>query len=200
MTDSLEARIRRADKQALAEYLEQVRGPLLAYIERQLGAALRRKVEPEDLLQEVSVACLRALETVQFQDDHDPFRWLCEMAQRRIVDAHRKHISAQKRSADRELNLAGGGDDSASPGLIQMLVASITSPSRAMSRNLREARLQEALQQLPDEAREALRLRYVENLPSKQIAEQLGKSDGAVRVLLTRSLKKLHELLGEADV
>ena len=39
------------------------------------------------------------------------------------------------------------------------------------------------------------RLRYVEGLPSKEIASRLQKSDGATRVLLTRSLAKLQELL-----
>ena len=73
----------------------------------------------------------------------------------------------------------------------------MTTPSQAFSRNAREARLLEALGKLPDEQRDALRLRYVENLPSKQIAERLGKTDAAVRVMLTRSLKKLHELLGD---
>ena len=60
----------------------------------------------------------------------------------------------------------------------------------------REARLAEALAALPEEQREALRLRYVEGLPSKQIAQQLGKTDGAVRVMLTRSLAKLQTMLG----
>jgi RNA polymerase sigma-70 factor (ECF subfamily) len=40
-------------------------------------------------------------------------------------------------------------------------------------------------------------MRYVENLPSKQIADKLGKTDAAVRVMLTRSLKKLQDLLGD---
>ena len=44
-------------------------------------------------------------------------------------------------------------------------------------------------------------MRYVENLPSKQVAERLGKTDAAVRVMLTRSLKrpfpeKYRRLLG----
>ena len=53
----------------------------------------------------------------------------------------------------------------------------------------------EALNGLTDDAREALRLRYMEGLPSKEIAERLGKSDGATRVLLSRSLTKLQEIL-----
>jgi RNA polymerase sigma-70 factor (ECF subfamily) len=71
----------------------------------------------------------------------------------------------------------------------------MTTPSQAFSRNAREAKLHEALEKLPADQRDALRMRYVENLPSKQIAEKLGKSDAAVRVMLTRSLKKLQELL-----
>jgi DNA-directed RNA polymerase specialized sigma24 family protein len=34
-------------------------------------------------------------------------------------------------------------------------------------------------------------------LPSKEIAQKLGKTDGAVRVMLSRSLGKLQELLGD---
>ena len=44
-----------------------------------------------------------------------------------------------------------------------------------------------------------LRLRYLEGLPSKEIADRLGKSDGAVRVMLTRSLDKLQKLLAETE-
>ena len=72
----------------------------------------------------------------------------------------------------------------------------MTTPTQAIARDQRHRQLQVALAQLPEEGREALRLRYVDNLPSKEIAVRLGKSDGAIRVLLTRSLRKLQELLG----
>ena len=42
-----------------------------------------------------------------------------------------------------------------------------------------------------EEHREALKLRYLEGMPSKQIAEKLGKTDGAIRVMLTRSLPRV---------
>ena len=54
-----------------------------------------------------------------------------------------------------------------------------------------------ALDTLPEEQREALRLRYLIGLPSKEIAAKLGKSDGAMRVMLSRSLAKLQEMLAE---
>ena len=37
--------------------------------------------------------------------------------------------------------------------------------------------------------------RYVDGLPSREIAERMGRTDGAVRVLLTRSLARLQNLL-----
>jgi RNA polymerase sigma-70 factor (subfamily 1) len=196
MSDDVQDRIRRRDAQALAELLQSHRPQLMTFIERQLGTALRRKVEPDDVFQETSAEAVRALPTAEF-GDREPFSWLCQIAERRIIDLHRRFFGAQKRDAGREVPLGSSGSDTRPAGLINLLVASMTTPSQAFSRNAREARLLAALEKLPAEQREALRLRYVESLPSKQIAERLGKSDAAVRVMLTRSLKKLHELLGD---
>ncbi|MCE9545037.1 MAG: sigma-70 family RNA polymerase sigma factor [Planctomycetia bacterium] len=193
--DPLEQRVRAHDTAALAEFLTVKRLPLLAFIERQLGTALRRKVEPEDIFQEVSMDCLRSLPDVDLTG-RDPFGWLCQVAERRIIDAHRKFFSAQKRAGDREQPLDVSPERTGQVGLVNMLVVSMTSPSQAFSRNEKEFRLQAALDELPEDGRQALRLRYVLGLPSKEIAQQMGKSDGAVRVLLTRSLKKLEDLLG----
>lgn len=196
---TLEDRVRGHDCQALAEFLTQRRGQLLAYIERQLGPALRRKLEPDDLFQEVSVEAVRSLPLVELLD-RDPFSWLCQIAEHRIIDAHRRFFGSQKRDAARELSLGTpGGDDSRHAALVDLIVASMTTASQAFSRNLRELRLAQAMDQLPPEQREALRLRYVDGLASKEIAARLGKSDGAVRVMLTRALNRLQTLLGTGE-
>ncbi|MEX0585993.1 MAG: sigma-70 family RNA polymerase sigma factor [Pirellulales bacterium] len=190
----LERMLCQGDRTALAEYLDLRRGALLAYVERQLGTALRRKIEPEDVLQEVAVEAVR----VFAQGDRptgDPFSWLCEVAQRRIIDAHRRFFDAQKRDAGREVALGFPATDTHAAGLADLLVATITSPSQAFSRGQREFSVQQALIALPEDARAAIRMRYVDGLPTKEIALRLGKTDGAVRVLLTRTLKKLEEAL-----
>ena len=195
--DSLIVRVRAHDAEALAAYLEQHRRQLLTYIERQLGAALRRKIEAEDIFQEASADAVRSLSSMDLTQ-RDPFSWLCQIAERRIIDAHRRFFDAQKRDAGREVALgSGGGSDTQPGGLINLLVASMTSPSQAFSRNARELRVQEAIAQLGEEPREVLRLRYVEGWPTKQIAEHLQKTDVAIRVMLTRTVQKLQEMLGE---
>src|SRR6478735_6631573 len=72
MSDELIARIREHDKQALAEFIAGHRPQLMAFIERQLGTALRRKIEPDDVYQEASAEAIRALPTAE-HGDRDPF-------------------------------------------------------------------------------------------------------------------------------
>ena len=155
---------------------------------------MRSRVEPEDIVQEVVVSALSSID--QFQvGGRDPFRLLCQLTEQRIIDAHRHHVGAQKRSAAREVSMdapVAGGDGF---GFINMLVASITSPSQAFSRDQKEFQLQQAIAELNDEQREILRLRFVEGLPTKDIAERTGKSDGAIRVTLTRTVAHLQEIL-----
>jgi len=198
MPPDLLTRLQARDQAALAELIELRRQPLMAYIQRQLGTQLRRKVEPEDVFQEMSAEAVRSLPQTDLSA-RDPFGWMCQIAERKIIDLHRKHFDAQKRDAGREVPLAAPSPEERRHGLLDLLVASFTTPSAAFSRNLREARLQDALHQLPADQQEALRLRYVESLPSKEIAERLKKSDAAVRVMLTRSLKRLQELLEEGE-
>jgi len=190
-------RIRSHDEQALGEYLVLRRPQLGAFIERRLGTALRRKVEPDDLLQETSAEAVRSLPQADLAE-REVFGWLCQIAERRIIDAHRKFIASQKREAGREVPIHAAPDTSRG-GLIDLLVASMTTASQAFSRGQKELRLLAALEKLPSEQREALRLRYVEGLPSKEIAERLGKTDGSIRVMLTRSLSKLQQILGIED-
>lgn len=53
----------------------------------------------------------------------------------------------------------------------------------------------EKIRLLPDDDREVLTLRYLEDLDIKEIAEILGKSQVATRVQIFRALKKARELL-----
>ena len=57
-------------------------------------------------------------------------------------------------------------------------------------------RTAKALAQLPDEAREVVILRDVQGLSTKETAEVLGVSEGAVKVRLHRAHTRLRELVG----
>ncbi|MGE3313687.1 MAG: RNA polymerase sigma factor [Planctomycetaceae bacterium] len=192
--EQLIAKLKGGEKNALVQFIESRRPQLLAFIERSLSDQLRRKVEATDILQEVSISAVGSLEEIDFEE-RDPFSWLCQLSERRIIDAHRKYVGAQKRSAEKERALETKGSDGEQGGFIELLVSSMTTPSRAFSRNQKELKLLVALESLAPDARDALKMRYVDGLPSKEIAAKIGKTDGATRVLLTRSLARLQEIL-----
>ncbi len=195
--DPLVERVRQADQEALAEWIDQQRPRLLATIQRGMSDNLASKVEPDDILQEVSADAIRSLPEMDFAQQH-PYGWLCELIRRRIVDAHRHHFGAQKRAGDREVRLDASPPGAPQEGrLVNMIIASITSPSAVFSRDQKQLRLAAAIDELPEQQREALRLRYVEGRPTGDVATALGKSHGATRVLLSRTMKQLRDLLGE---
>jgi RNA polymerase sigma-70 factor (ECF subfamily) len=56
----------------------------------------------------------------------------------------------------------------------------------------------ENLQELPEERREALVMRFALGMDNREIARAMGKSDGATKVLLHRAIKQLQERMEEA--
>ncbi len=189
--NQLENLVRSHDQDALAELLELYRPRLRAFVTKNMSSALAQKVDADDIVQETCLSCLTSLPEIEFST-RQPFDWVCHVAKRRIMDAGRRYSGSQKRDVKREVAQGGGNQPQS---MVDLLVASITSPSKAFSRDQREFKLWSAFEQLPEESRSALQMRYVEALPTKQIAERMGKSDGAIRVMLTRSLKKLEAII-----
>jgi RNA polymerase sigma-70 factor (ECF subfamily) len=186
----------RTDPAAFAAFLEQRRPALVAFIDGRLGGVLRGKVDPQDIAQEVAIKALHELPRTDL-GGRDPFGWLCHLAEQCVIDAHR-HFAASKRAAGREQpgNVPAG---EGSQDFVALLAASITSPTQAAVRDERQDRLRAAIDTLTDEQREALRLRYVEGLSTRDVADRLNKTDVATRVLLTRLVHRLQELLGAGE-
>lgn len=194
--EELLLRVRRGDAVALAELIELNRFKLMAALERKVGAGLRSKLELEDIFQEVATRAVKDVSEVDFAE-HDPAGWLYHVMDRQIIDLHRFHFEAQKRNAAREVSAdqpLGGGEQR---GLADWLVASMTSPSAAVSRDFRLQRVYQALERLSEDMRQAIQWRYLDNLSSQEIATRLGKTDVATRVLLSRALRKLKQALAE---
>ena len=190
----LVARLRSGDEAALAEFVEANRPALLAFLNARIGSHLAKKTEPDDILQDACLEAVRSLDKAPL-DTWDPLHWLFQICERKIIDAHRRHFASQKRDASREAAVGDGSEDGG--GLANLLAASMTTASEAFSRDQRQLRVLAAIDTLPEDQREALRLRYLVGLPSKEIAQKLGKTDGAVRVMLSRSLGRLQEMLGD---
>lgn len=55
------------------------------------------------------------------------------------------------------------------------------------------------LDELPDDRREALIMRFALGMSNREIARALGRTDGATKVLIHRAIKQLEELMTESE-
>ena len=59
-------------------------------------------------------------------------------------------------------------------------------------------RILERIQDLPDDRREALIMRFALGMDNREIARAMGKTDGATKVLLHRAIKQLEGIVTPA--
>ena len=135
----------------------------------------------EDLTEEVFVRAWTGMSKYKPQG-HRFTSWLYRIAQNLIVDHYRKH-SRRPQVDDPETELL---PDS------QLL------PEDQISFQQDFEGLANAVQQLGSDEQQVIILRFVEGLSHREVAEVIGKSEGASRVIQHRALEALAGLL-EAD-
>ena len=57
------------------------------------------------------------------------------------------------------------------------------------------SRILEGIDELPDDRREALIMRFALGMDNREIARAMGRSDGATKVLIHRAIKQLEEIV-----
>src|SRR5262249_60637346 len=90
------------------------REPLRGVIALRLAPAVARRVDASDIVQDVLLEANQRLTEYLKKPDMPFHLWLRHLAQDRIIDTHRRHRLAQRRSVDREQPTAppGWGDGS----------------------------------------------------------------------------------------
>jgi RNA polymerase sigma-70 factor, ECF subfamily len=126
-----------------------------------------------------------------------PFHlWLRHLAQDRIIDTHRRHRLAQRRSIDKEQPIARPhwSDESAESLVAQLVDSERTPASEAIQVELAR-KLATCINELSDDDREIILLRHHEQLANQDVAACLGLSEAAASMRYLRALRRLREVL-----
>ncbi len=155
-----------------------------------MGGELRSKLESMDLVQDVFISALRDLGNFTYKNEGDFMRWLATIAENRLRD-NLDRLHADKRDIRKEVQL-----NSYQPTTGDSFVAALgpidtTTPSAIMSKREDLARLAKAIETLKPEYRKVILLTKIERLSYKEIADSLGKSSDAVRMLVSRAIAAL---------
>ncbi len=124
--------------------------------------------------------------------------WLARIADNRLLDAIKQHDCA-KRGGDRQRVGEIAVGDSRSASLLDWIAADQTSPSSVIARSEALHALHVALASIPEDQREAIRLRHLEGKSLEEAAEAMGRSRDAVRGLVQRGKLSLEEAMSRAS-
>ncbi|MFO0974935.1 MAG: sigma-70 family RNA polymerase sigma factor [Planctomycetaceae bacterium] len=188
------------DKSAVNRLMDRHRDAVRRMIQMRLDQAVARRVDASDVVQDVMLEASQRL-TDYLQNPAMPFHlWLRQLAKDRIIDMHRRHRGAQRRSVDREQNFSGlGSDDQSAADLAGLLKDAELTPAAAALRQEMQNRFLLALDQLEEGDREIIVMRHFEHLGNSEVAEALGLSAPAAGMRYLRAIRKLREVLGSDD-
>jgi RNA polymerase sigma-70 factor (ECF subfamily) len=156
---------------------------------------LRRKFEPEDVVQEVYRRVCAGEAQFTGRNEAEVHAYLIRTL-RSVVDDLVRGFDRNKRRVSLERPLEPGPDDStARPE--RWLAADHTSPSQKARRNEQLALLARCLGGLPEEQRQAVELRHLKGLSLKKTAEIMGRTKESVAGLVRRGLIEMRKRLGD---
>jgi RNA polymerase sigma-70 factor (ECF subfamily) len=186
------AAARGGSPEALGQALEACRGYLLLIAQRELDPNLAAKGGASDLVQQTLAEAVRDFARFEGNSEDELLRWLRRLLLNNLTDFAREFRDTDKRRIDREVALAG---DDSSADRDGGLAAAIPSPSREASANEQAEMVRKALEQLPENYRRVIVLRYQDERSFDEIGDLLGLTANAARKLLLRAVERMRQEL-----
>jgi RNA polymerase sigma-70 factor (ECF subfamily) len=181
---------------ALGKLIEESRQYMLSVANRELPENLWAKVAPSDIVQDSFLEAQVTIQQFRGRSQDELINWLRAILLFNISNARRRY-ETKKRQLHRELPLEGNSERSGAPWQI---ATSDPSPSQAAVRHEDEARVERAIEQLPDHFRQAVLLRQREHLTFAEIGQRMNRSAEAARKLWARGIEQLQQILaGEGE-
>lgn len=186
------AAARRGSPEALGELLELCRRYLLQIANAQLDSKLQTKFGASDLVQETFLEAQRVFDRFQGDSPVELRAWLRAILLNKLADGERHFRGTAKRQLGREVGLSADSGSSPEP------TAGLPTPSMVMMQGERAVALTAALQRLPEDYRQVIVWRQIEDLAFEDIAARFGRSVDAVRKLWWRAIQQLQHELGDS--
>ena len=190
--DDLMVRLRAGDPEAAAQVFERFARRLIGLARGRLGRQVRRKVDPEDVLQSVFRSFFARQVSGQFQFEGWDGLWgMLVLLTLRKCGRKARHLRAACRDVRRE---TVDGNDAAGPPGFEGLARE---PSPAEAAALTDL-MEELLRRSPESERPILTL-SLQGYTQPEISDRVGCTERTVRRVLTRMRERLQRLQADDE-
>ena len=165
----------RGDALAASKLLATFHPSLLARVSTRLESALRGRVEPEDILQQVYLQVIREIDRFDDRGEDSFLHWVTTILDNKLIDA-RRAAYRQSRNVAREMPAAGDSYWN----LLDMIYADAGTPSRAARKDEAVGALLACVSGLSDLHRQVIQLRFLQG-PSGRRGGCPSRQDGRGR-------------------
>lgn len=165
---------------------------LLARVE--IGRRLQTKVDIADVVQETFLEAYRNLDRFRGTTPGEFSAWLRGILAIRVSLLIRRYLKTQGRDVRREREIEVDLDQS-SRAIDGGLIALQSTPSEQAVKREQGVLLADALARLPDDYREVIILRHLEELTFPEVATRMERTLDSVQKLWVRALARLRQLM-----
>ncbi len=173
----LVSRLIQGDPTAITEFVEQYADEVYRFIYHQVGGVVQ---DAEDIVQETLIAALDSIH--RFRGNSKLRTWLFSIAVHKVADFQRQ-INRRPETVP---------SDAAAP-----LPTEDLSPEQAMEHLEARSKVHQALLRLPPHYRTALVLKYIEEMPVREICQVMARSEKSVESILVRARRLLSQIIKE---
>ena len=173
-------RVQKGERDAYALLIEAYKGPVFNLVSRMTGSYS----DADDLSQEIFIRAYQNLH--QFNQDKKFFTWLYTLG----INLIRNHLKKNSNPIDplTEINISSASRTQENPAAEGKLLA-----------EERMIKLEKSLLKLPVDLREAIILKFYQDLTFEEVAAITGDSLSAVKMRIYRSLNQLKQLMDGSD-
>ena len=181
------------DQTALAELLTVIAPQIRARLTGKISDRWRSVLEEDDVLQVTFMECILQISRFRTGGIDAFLAWVTRIAENNLIDAVRG-LEAAKRP-DPGKRVQGPQSDSMA-SLVGVLGATYTTPSRVAAKEEADAFLQGAIAGLPRDYARVIKMYDLEGRSIEALAQELGRTPGAIYMLRARAHDRLKEAMG----
>lgn len=183
------------DQDALAALLAAVGPEVAGRLAREIRPLFRRVLDVDDVLQVTYLEAFLRIARFDYRGPGSFAKWLSRIAMNNLRDAIRGLERQKRPPGDRQIQATDSASGAA--GLLDRVGWTSTTPSRAVNKREMHETVLRALDRLPPDYAEVLRLYDLEGREVREVAAALQRSEGAFFMLRSRAIDYLRGVLCE---